>query len=85
VAKRGDDFETRRNARSGWPVRSYRTGQEPGDDISGDTTPEERLAMVWPLTLEAWRVAGRSLPDYDRAHMPARFFRPGERPPEDDD
>lgn len=32
-----------------------------------------RLAATWELTLQAWAVAGRPLPDYDRAHMPIRM------------
>jgi len=59
-------------------VRRYTAGHEPSDDLSADTTPEERLAMMWPLAVEAWRLSGRPLPDYDRAHIPARLFQPGE-------
>ena len=39
--------------RSGWPVRVYRLGSEPPADLSATTTAEERLEMVWALTLEA--------------------------------
>ena len=56
--------------RSSWPVRAYPLGAEPGDDLSGSTTPEERLAMMWPLTLEAWELAGRPLPAYTRTETP---------------
>lgn len=48
--------------RGDWPVRVYRLGEEPGDDLSATTTPEERIAMVWQLTLDAWAMAGRELP-----------------------
>ena len=58
--------------RSRWPVRKFALGSEPGDDISADTTAEERLAMVWPLTLEAWRLAGLPLPTYARHETPVR-------------
>lgn len=73
----GDDSESRRRAaaRSGWPVSVHRLGEEPGDDLSATTTAEERLAMVWPLTLEAWRLAGRELPAYERSEMPVRVVR----------
>jgi hypothetical protein len=27
-------------------------------DSAGATTPEERLAMVWPLTIKAWALRG---------------------------
>jgi hypothetical protein len=33
-------------------------------------TPEELVAAVSELTAEAWRLAGRALPDYSRATMP---------------
>jgi hypothetical protein len=33
-------------------------------------TVEERLAAVEALTAEAWRLAGRRLPDYTRTTMP---------------
>jgi hypothetical protein len=79
-----DDFESRRAARARWPVKAFALGGEPGDDLSAETTPEERIGMMWPLAVEAWQLAGRVLPDYDRAHIPARVFRPGERPPDDD-
>lgn len=81
----GDAFDERRKARGAWPVRAYRLGQEPPDDLSAETTPEERLASMWPLALEAWQLAGRRLPSYDRAHIPARLFRPGEPRADDDD
>lgn len=57
-------------ARRSWPVRVYRLGDEPGDDLSGSTTAEQRLAMVWPLTVEAWALAGLSLPTYARGETP---------------
>ena len=71
------DRETRRAA---WPVRSFRLGEEPGDDLSASTTVEERLAMMWPLAIEAWTLSGRALPMYDRKSLPGRLFRPGEVP-----
>ncbi|MGH9866793.1 MAG: hypothetical protein ACREAA_01320 [Candidatus Polarisedimenticolia bacterium] len=62
--------------RRDWPVRVYRLGQEPSDDISAETTPEQRLAMMWPLALEAWSLTGKPLPDYDRGSTPVRILRP---------
>jgi hypothetical protein len=53
-----------------WPVRRYRLGSEPGDDLSSSTTAEERLAMMWPLAVEAWELAGRAIPDYARENTP---------------
>jgi hypothetical protein len=56
--------------RGHWPVRVFRLGEEPSDDLSSTTSPEERLAMVWTLTLEAWSLSGRDYPEYARAQTP---------------
>ena len=77
--------EERKGARAGWPIARFRLGQEPPDDLSDVTTPAERIAMMWVLAESAWRLAGRPWPTYDRGNMPARLFRPGTRPPDDDD
>ncbi|HEX2252972.1 MAG TPA: hypothetical protein VHQ65_06875 [Thermoanaerobaculia bacterium] len=45
-------------------------GDQCGDDLSATTTPEERLAMVWPLTVDAWALSGREIPAYSRHEMP---------------
>jgi hypothetical protein len=67
-----EERAARRAARASWPIRVYRLGNEPGDDLSSTTTAEERLAMVWSLTLEAWAVAGKPLPCYSRGETPIR-------------
>ena len=66
-----DRMRHRRN----WPVRVYRLGEEPGDDLSATTTPEQRLAMVWELTARMWEITGRPWPSYTRAAMPIRVHR----------
>jgi hypothetical protein len=68
------------NGRGAWPIRRYRLGEEPPDDLSEVTTPAQRLAMMWPLAREGWLLSGRPLPAYSRANMPSRMFRGGERP-----
>ncbi len=78
------DIERRRRARAGWPISAHRL-DEGTDDISDVTEPGERIAMMWPLAQEAWRLSGRPIPDYDRAHLPCRVFRPGETRPDDTD
>lgn len=55
----------------------YRLGAEPSDDLGAITTPEERLAMMWPLALEAWSMTGRPLPTYVRGETPVRCVRGG--------
>jgi hypothetical protein len=76
------DAEHRRQARADWRVVVRRL-DECDDDISDVTTAAERIAMMWPLAEEAWRLAGRPIPDYDRAHTPCRAFRRGESCPDD--
>ncbi len=79
------DMQTRRRARARWPIVRKELTDDPGDDLSETTTPGQRIAMMWPLAVEAWRVARKKIPDYARSHVPGRLFRPGERPPDDDD
>ena len=59
-------------ARRNWPVRKLRLGDESGDDLSATTTAEERLAMMWPLAVEAWSLTGRQMPEYRREDAPVR-------------
>lgn len=61
--------------RRDWPVRVFRLGEEPGDDLSAITTPEQRLAMVWELTARMWELTGRPWPSYTRATIPIRVLR----------
>jgi hypothetical protein len=79
-----DGAQRRRAARAQWPVRRFRLGEEPPDDLSDVTTAAERIAMMWPLAEEAWKIAGRPWPVYDRQSIPARLFRPGDTPADDD-
>jgi hypothetical protein len=59
-----------------WTARVYRLGEEPGDNLSAQSTPEQRLAMVTVLTRRMWELTGRPLPSYQRAAMPGRVVRP---------
>ena len=61
--------------RASWPVRRFRLGEEPPDDLSASTSPEERLALVDTLTREAWALTGRPLPDYRREEAPVRLLK----------
>ena len=67
--------DARRRARASWPIRVFRLGEEPPDDVS-HLTPDERIALVWPLTVRAWRLSGRELPDVPRSQWPGRVIRP---------
>lgn len=76
------DAEARRAARARWPT-AVRRLEDCDDDISEVTTASERIAMMWLLAQETWRLAGKALPSYDRAHTPCRAFRAGDPRPDD--
>lgn len=59
-------------ARAGWPVHVGRIDDTEDDDLSSTTTLDERVAMVWRLTLDAWASSGRPLPSYSRSEAPGR-------------
>jgi len=75
VMECGEPPESSASARDAWPVRKFTLGQEPGDDLSASTTAEERLAMMWPLAVEAWLLSGAGVPDYARCDAPVRKTR----------
>ena len=62
--------------RSPWVARIYRLGEEPGDDLSSLSTPEERLTMLGELSRRMWALTGRPVPSYARSSMPGRVVRP---------
>ena len=70
-----DDVARRRAARAAWPLRVFKLGSEPTEDLSATTTVAERLAMMWPLALDAFALAGQPLPTYTRSDMPGRVIR----------
>lgn len=37
-----DDAEARRRARQSWPIRRFELGAEPSEDLSAETTMQER-------------------------------------------
>lgn len=62
-----------RRARATLTVTTPRASRPPSAP-----TPAERLAMMWPLSVEAWLLSGRPLPEYRREEMPGRVLRDGE-------
>lgn len=71
-----DDARARRTAaRAAWPIRKTSLDAEGSADILVDTTPEERLAMMWELAVTAWTMSGHPMPDYQRSSMPGRVVR----------
>ena len=75
-----EDRAVRAARRRSWPVRKLRLGEEDGtENLSATTSVAERLAMMWPLALDAWAVLGHPMPDYRRSEAPGRVLRPKER------
>lgn len=68
-------FEERRRARGNWPIRRVALEDEETTDLHDSTTVDERLAMVWTLTMQQWAFAQRQVPSYRREHMPGRILR----------
>jgi hypothetical protein len=66
------DREARAALRKTWPGGKYRLGEEPGANLRRRTTAEERLAMMWPLALDAWGLSGRPIPRYARHETPLK-------------
>ncbi len=57
------------------PVRRYALGSQPGDDLSAETTIDERLAMVDVLSRRMWELTGQPWPSLSRAEWPIRIIR----------
>lgn len=57
-------------------VRVFRLGEEPGDDLSDSTTPEERIEMVVTLTRRMVELGAFQSTTYTRSQMPVRVIRP---------
>jgi len=71
------DRDERAAERRNWPIRKYRLGEEPSEDLRESTTAEERLQMMWQLAVDAWSLTGRPIPDYRRSEAPVRKLRRG--------
>ncbi len=72
-----EEAARRAQARGSWPIARYRLGEEPDEDLSGVTTAEQRLAMMWELASTTWELSGRAIPTYHRRRAPGRVVRPG--------
>ena len=78
-----DSDEARRRRaerRREWVIQKYALGAEPELDLSA-STPGERVAMVWRLTLDSWATMGAEIPTYSRAEAPGRVIRGRVRQP----
>ncbi len=69
-----DERLERADGRRDWPVRRQTLGNG-SEDLSEQTSATERIAMMWPLALEAWELAGLPIPVYKRADAPSRLLR----------
>ncbi|MGQ0643729.1 MAG: hypothetical protein ACT4P6_23520 [Gemmatimonadaceae bacterium] len=59
------------------PVRKLWLGDE--DELSDyyDKTPSERLAMIWPITVAAWAMAGHDISELRLSRSAVRIIRGG--------
>lgn len=72
------DRQRRANERSSWSVRIVRGRVGEHESAASDgTTAEQRLGMMWELVEQAWALAGRTIPDYQRHEMPVQILRGG--------
>jgi hypothetical protein len=58
------------NRRREMSVRIVALTSDEAEDARMGGTVDERVAAVSALTAEAWRLAGRPVPSYDRVTMP---------------
>jgi hypothetical protein len=67
--------EARRIARAQWPIRKIALEEEGAIDPLDASTIDERVALVWQLTREAWSLQGREIPSYPRHEAPGLLVR----------
>lgn len=68
--------EERRKARAKWPVRVVRLDEEELVDRRDTSTVDQRIALVWRLTREAWAFQGKAIPDHARREASGVVIRP---------
>lgn len=64
--------------RSNWQTRKTTLSEQDQDNDLANATMEERVAMVWPLTVEAWAMKGEDVTRQQMRHDVVRIKR-GER------
>ncbi len=69
------DRKRRAEARRDWPVRVFKVGEEPTENLAATTTASERLEMMWPLAKSAWLLAHGEITDYPRGEIPGQVVR----------
>lgn len=58
--------------RSQWTIRIGKLGDRKFEVGTANTTPEQRLEMVWPLTVQAWAFKGV---DVAESRLPRHLIR----------
>jgi hypothetical protein len=81
AAREDAERAARRAARANLPVRRFRLGEEPDEDLSAVTTMEERLAMMWPLSRLVYEIDGFDIVSPPRAELHGVVLRPDPRGP----
>ena len=62
--------------RKDYPTRIVRKGEREQDPYLQQTTPQERLLMMWPLTVQAWAFKGE---DIRESRLPRHVVRVARR------
>lgn len=75
-----EDRTVRAKARAEWQVRRYPLAKQPSADLSATSTARERLAMMWPLAVEAWTLAKGPQTPLPRSRWPVRRVKLGASP-----
>ena len=74
------DRLARRAARANWPVRIFRSGEDPPEEpFLTDLSVEERLVAAAEITDMCWAVAGKRIPDLARQDWPIKIIRRSRR------
>jgi hypothetical protein len=81
AAREDAERAARRASRANLPVRRFRLGEEPDEDLSAVTTMEERVAMMWPLSRLVYEIAGFDIEPPPRAELHGVVLRPDARSP----
>lgn len=63
--------------RSKYPTRVIKPGEPKPRDPVLDMTPAQRIEMMWPLTLEAWRFMGKPVDNEPMRRDIVRIIRRG--------
>ena len=61
--------------RKDYPIRILKQGEEESDTYLENTTAEERLLMMWPLTVRAWAFMGEDIRESRLSRHAVRILR----------